>query len=90
MRKIVIMPDSYKNTMSSGTVCEVIKETLLEEDDSLNIYTYELADGGEGTGVILSKYFCCIRVSFLCNKKISLHIIISDNISPYYNNFFKS
>lgn len=56
MKKIVIMPDSYKNTMSSGTVCEVIKETLLEEDNSLNIYTYELADGGEGTGVILSKY----------------------------------
>lgn len=56
MKKIIVMPDSFKNTMSSGTVCEIIKETLLEEDDNLNVQTYELADGGEGTGVILSKY----------------------------------
>ena len=56
MKKIIIMPDSFKNTMSSGTVCNVIKNSLLEEDNSLNIETYELADGGEGTGIILSKY----------------------------------
>ena len=49
MKKIIVMPDSFKNTMSSGTVCEIIKETLLEEDDNLNVKTYELADGGEGT-----------------------------------------
>ena len=56
MKKIIIMPDSFKNTMSSGTVCKVIKEALLEEDKSLCVQTYELADGGEGTGTILSNY----------------------------------
>lgn len=56
MKKIIIMPDSFKNTMSSGTVCKVIKEALLEEDESLCVQTYELADGGEGTGTILSNY----------------------------------
>ena len=56
MKKIIVMPDSFKNTMDSNTVCSIIKKSLLEEEKTLNIKTYELADGGEGTALIFSKY----------------------------------
>ena len=44
MKKIIIMPDSFKNTMDSKTVCEVIKKSLLEENKDLEIKTYELTE----------------------------------------------
>lgn len=54
--KIIVMPDSFKNTMGSEEVAEIIKKTLIEFDPKLNVSVYPIADGGEGTAVIFSKY----------------------------------
>ncbi|MBO7320068.1 MAG: glycerate kinase [Clostridia bacterium] len=55
MKKIVIAPDSFKGTLSSLQVCEIVKQSLLEERDDLEIIEVPIADGGEG-----------MTVSFMC------------------------
>ena len=49
MKNILIVPDSFKGTLSSTEVCNIIKETLKEKYPSYNILTIPVADGGEGT-----------------------------------------
>lgn len=56
MEKIIIIPDSFKNTMESKEVASIIKEVLLENDPQLDISMYPIADGGEGTAKIFSDY----------------------------------
>lgn len=55
--KILIVPDSFKGTLSSAQVCECIKEGLSSYDPNNEIITLPFADGGEGFGECLS-YFC--------------------------------
>ena len=54
--KIIVIPDSFKNTMESKEVAEIIKDSLLKINNNLNVLTYPIADGGEGTAAIFSKY----------------------------------
>lgn len=47
--KILIVPDSYKGTLSSKEVCECIKNGILKNSDSdIEIEALPFADGGEG------------------------------------------
>lgn len=48
MKKIVVAPDSFKGTLSSLEVCNLVRESLLEERKDLDIITLPIADGGEG------------------------------------------
>ncbi len=54
--KIIVIPDSFKNTMESKEVAGIIKETILEINANLNVSSYPIADGGEGTALIFSEY----------------------------------
>lgn len=49
MEKIIIIPDSFKGTMSSVLLCEKIKTCVLEHFPKAQIITIPIADGGEGT-----------------------------------------
>ena len=55
MKKIVIAPDSFKGTLSSLQVCELVRQSLLEERDDLEIIAVPIADGGEG----MTESFMC-------------------------------
>ena len=55
MKKIVIAPDSFKGTLSSLEVCNIVKKSLLEERDDLEIIEVPIADGGEG----MTESFMC-------------------------------
>ena len=57
MKKIVIAPDSFKGTLSSLEVCELVKKSLLEERDDLEIIEVPIADGGEG---MTESFMCAI------------------------------
>ena len=57
MKKIVIAPDSFKGTLSSLEVCELVKQSLLEERDDLEIIEVPIADGGEG---MTESFMCAI------------------------------
>ena len=65
MKKIVIAPDSFKGTLSSLEVCNLVKKSLLEERDDLDIIELPIADGGEG----MTESFMC---AFSDSEKVEL------------------
>lgn len=80
--KILIVPDSFKGTLSSAEVCECIKNGILQTTDA-EITTLPFADGGEGFAKCLSDicngnilYTTC---SDLYGKRIKGHIFTYDN-----------
>ena len=60
MKKIVIAPDSFKGTLSSLEVCNLVKKSLLEERSDLEITEVPIADGGEG---MTESFMCAIEGS---------------------------
>ena len=54
--KIVVIPDSFKNTMESKEVAYIIKDKIKELNPEVEVLVYPIADGGEGTAVIFSEY----------------------------------
>lgn len=49
MKKCIIIPDSFKGTLSSLEICNTIKEKVIEFYPSCEIHSIPVADGGEGT-----------------------------------------
>ncbi len=65
MKKIVVAPDSFKGTLSSLEVCNIVKASLLEERNDLEITEVPIADGGEG----MAESFMCAMTD---SEKIEL------------------
>ena len=49
MKKCVIIPDSFKGSLSSIEVCNIIKEKVEKFFPKCNAIMIPIADGGEGT-----------------------------------------
>lgn len=49
MKKCLIMPDSFKGTLSAIEICDTIKEKVLEFYPDCEVSAIPIADGGEGT-----------------------------------------
>lgn len=49
MKKVILIPDSFKGTMSSGEICEIMEQTILRFFPAAEIRSIPVADGGEGT-----------------------------------------
>lgn len=49
MSKLLLIPDSFKGTMSSMEICEVMGEVLRGHFPAAEIVSIPVADGGEGT-----------------------------------------
>lgn len=49
MNKILIAPDSFKGTLSSMDICEVVEEEILHIFPGCEVISVPIADGGEGT-----------------------------------------
>ena len=49
MKKIILMPDSFKGTMSSSEICALMKEQILRHFPDCKVDSIPVADGGEGT-----------------------------------------
>lgn len=49
MRKVLVMPDSFKGTMSSGEICEMMAEAVNKHFSEVTVYSLPVADGGEGS-----------------------------------------
>lgn len=49
MKKIIIAPDSFKGTMSSAEVCDIIAQGIKNIRNDLEVVKIPIADGGEGT-----------------------------------------
>lgn len=49
MKKFVVIPDSYKGTLTSKTVCSVMQRKILEHFLTAEVVCIPVADGGEGS-----------------------------------------
>ena len=49
MSKYVLGPDSFKGTMTSREICEIMQHALERIDSDAKIISVHVADGGEGT-----------------------------------------
>ena len=55
MKKVVIAPDSFKGTLDSGQVCDIVAEVLRKNYPGTEIKAIPVADGGEGTAEALHR-----------------------------------
>ena len=49
MSKYVLIPDSFKGTLSSADICRIAAEEILRLEPSAEVCVIPVADGGEGT-----------------------------------------
>ncbi len=49
MKKILLIPDSFKGTMSSTEICAIMKKAITEILPEFEIISIPVADGGEGS-----------------------------------------
>ncbi len=49
MKKVILMPDSFKGTMSSSEICAIMKAEILKKYPECQTFSIPVADGGEGT-----------------------------------------
>ncbi len=49
MKKAILMPDSFKGTMSSSEICAIMKFEIIKHFPDCQIKSIPVADGGEGT-----------------------------------------
>lgn len=47
--KVIIMPDSFKGTISSERICQIVSRSISELFPNSQIISIPIADGGEGT-----------------------------------------
>lgn len=49
MSKYVLVPDSFKGTMSSTQICSIMEKAILRIDPQAEVISIPVADGGEGS-----------------------------------------
>lgn len=49
MKKIILIPDSFKGTLSSRQICQIMKKEILKYYPEAEVIEVPVADGGEGT-----------------------------------------
>lgn len=57
MKKVVIIPDSYKGSLTSKAIAKIMKDVVLSFYPTCNVITVPIADGGEGTVDCFSDIF---------------------------------
>ena len=49
MKKVILIPDSFKGTMSSSRIISIMRESILSFFPDISVISIPVADGGEGT-----------------------------------------
>ena len=52
MKKCIIIPDSFKGTMSALEFCQIAEKTVKRHMPGCEVLTIPVADGGEGTNAL--------------------------------------
>ncbi len=76
--KLILIPDSFKGTMSSATVCAVMGSAIKKRMENAEIISIPVADGGEGT-------VDCFLAA-LGGKKITAEVsgVFGEKITAFY------
>ena len=68
MKKIILIPDSFKGTVTAGQFCDITEKTLKKYFPECNILSLPLADGGEGTTDCFLQMDGYSRVDTVCKN----------------------
>ena len=49
MKKVILIPDSFKGTMSSSEICSIMRSIILSHYPECEVVSIPVADGGEGS-----------------------------------------
>ncbi len=49
MKKVLLLPDSFKGTMDSSTICGIMEDAILRHYPDARVESLPVADGGEGS-----------------------------------------
>ena len=49
MKKCIVMPDSFKGTLSATEFCDTAKKNIKQIFPACKVISWPIADGGEGT-----------------------------------------
>lgn len=49
MAQYILIPDSFKGTISSGEICDIMSLAILQQEPNAKVISIPVADGGEGT-----------------------------------------
>lgn len=49
LKKVIVAPDSFKGTLSSKQICNIIRDRVLFHFPDCEVITIPVADGGEGS-----------------------------------------
>ena len=83
MKKVIVCPDSFKGTLTSLEVCEIIKSAINEIDSNIIVDTMPIADGGEGTIDCIKQSLSGILITETVKnangKKIEANYFLTDN-----------
>ena len=55
--KIIIAPDKFKGSLTSFEVCDAIATGIKQADSSVEIFSFPMADGGDGFASVLQHYY---------------------------------
>ena len=81
--KVVVAADSFKGCMTSAQVGEYVKKGIHQYNHNIDVQTYSIADGGEGT--VMAFYLTCggelveAPCSDAYGKKITAQYALLDN-----------
>ena len=83
--KILVASDSYKGSLSSNEVNNIIKQAIFDVDSNIEVLTIPMADGGENSlecalGLENSKCIEC-EVIGPYGKKVNAHYVISNDLA---------
>lgn len=79
MKKAVLIPDSFKGTMSSMEICSIMKKEILNRFPSCNVVSIPVADGGEGS--------CESFLQALGGKMVGVEVtgpFLDEKVNGYY------
>ncbi len=85
MKKVVLIPDSFKGTMSSAEVCSIMKKAVLKHYPECEVISIPVADGGEGSvdaflvSVGGEKIFKEVTGPYFGEKVMGYYAILPDN-----------
>ncbi len=85
MKKVVLIPDSFKGTMSSEEVCSIMKKAVLKHYPECEVISIPVADGGEGSvdaflvSVGGEKIFKEVTGPYFGEKVMGYYAILPDN-----------
>lgn len=83
-KKYILVPDSFKGSLSSTQICQIMRERILCHDPESEVFSIPVADGGEGSvdcflqAVPGEKIYVQVTGPFL-NEKINTYYALIDS-----------